>query len=120
MIRLYPWSQVATTESVPYNVLGELNPVLSDSFPITGKQKVEIANELMNRIEWRYIARKEGKGKHKQVVQIDKKLRVNGENILMVEHDRESKSELIFIDDRNEILNVSYDRIGRPLKWTPR
>lgn len=74
----------------------------------------------MNRVEWRYVARKEGRGKNKQIVQIDKKLRINGDNVLMLEYNRESKSELIVIDDRNVILNVTYDKTGRPLKWIPR
>lgn len=120
VVRLFPWSQQITTESVPYSILGEINPVLSDSFPVPGKQKTELAGDLVNRVEWRYVARKEGRGKNKQIVQVDKKMRINGENILMVEYDRETKSELIFVDDRNEILNVTYDdKTGRPLKWFP-
>ncbi|XP_035708479.1 teneurin-m isoform X4 [Folsomia candida] len=115
-----PWGQVVTTESVPYNLLGEINPALSDSFPVPGKQKTELGGDLMNRVEWRYVARKEGRGKNKQIVQIDKKLRINGDNVLMLEYNRESKSELIVIDDRNVILNVTYDKTGRPLKWIPR
>ncbi|ODN01413.1 Teneurin-m [Orchesella cincta] len=120
VIRLFPWAQTITTESVPYSILGEISPVLSDSFPVPGKQKTEIAGDLVNRAEWRYVARKEGRGKNKQIVQVDKKMRINGENILIVEYDRETKSELVFIDDRNEVLNVSYDgKTGRPLKWSP-
>lgn len=114
------WNKVVTTESVPYNLLGEINPALSDSFPVPGKQKTELGGDLVNRVEWRYVARKEGRGKNKQVVQIDKKLRINGDNVLMVEYDRESRSESIFIDDRNLILNVTYDKTGRPLKWVPK
>jgi hypothetical protein len=120
VILTFPWSQVITTETVPYNILGDISPVLSDSFPVPGKQKTEVAGDLVNRVEWRYVARKEGRGRNKQVVQVDKKMRVNGENILMIEYDRETKSELVFIDDRNEILNVTYDLSGRPLKWSPR
>jgi len=117
---VYPWGQTVTTETVPYNVLGEINPVLSDSFPVPGKQKMEIGAELVNRVEWRFIPRKEGRGRNKQVIQVDKKMRVNGENLLTIEYDRESKSEIIFIGDRVPILNVTFDPLGRPLRWLPR
>jgi YD repeat-containing protein len=115
-----PWGQVVTTESVPYNLLGDISPALSDSFPVPGKQKTELGGDLVNRVEWRYIARKEGKGKNKQVVQVDKKLRINGDNVLIIEYNRETKSEIVYLDDRQMILNVTYDRSGRPLMWTPR
>ena len=119
VIRLFPWSQAISTESVPYNILGDIDPVLADSFPVPGKQKTEIAGDLVNRVEWRYVARKEGRGKNKQVVQVDKKMRINGENTLMLEYDRETKAQYIFLNDRKELLNVTYDRSGRPLKYSP-
>ena len=120
VIRQFPWGQTITTETTPYNVLADINPILSDSFPIPGKQRTEVVGDLVNRVEWRYVPRKEGKGKNKQVVQIDKKMRINGENILMIEYDRDTKTEIVFTDDRSPVLNVTYDRSSRPSKWIPR
>lgn len=54
------------------------------------------------------------------MVQVGRKLRVNGENLLTLEYDRETASVAVFMDDRVELLNVTYDRTARPVKWGPR
>lgn len=94
--------------------------MLGESFPVPAKQKTEIGGDLANRFEWRYFLRREGKGKNKAVVQIGRKLRVNGENLLTLEYDRETGTVAVFMDDRVELLNITYDRLARPVKWGPR
>lgn len=37
-----------------------------------------------------------------------------------MEYDRESKSVSVFMDDKIELLNVTYDNSARPIKWGPR
>lgn len=53
-------------------------------------------------------------------LQVGRKLRINGQNLLTLEYDRESKTMAVFLDDRLELLNVTYDRTARPVKWIPK
>ncbi|KAF4528732.1 hypothetical protein B566_EDAN008998 [Ephemera danica] len=119
VISVTPWQHSISTETTAYSVLSDINPVLGESFPVPAKQKTEIGGDLANRFEWRYFLRREGKGKNKAVVQIGRKLRVNGENLLTLEYDRETGTVAVFMDDRVELLNITYDRLARPIKWGP-
>lgn len=53
-------------------------------------------------------------------IQVGRKLRVNGQDLLTLEYDRESKTMAVFMEDRLEVLNVTYDRTARPVKWIPK
>lgn len=53
-------------------------------------------------------------------IQVGRKLRINGQNLLTLEYDRESKTMAVFLDDHVELLNVTYDRTARPVKWIPK
>lgn len=119
------WGNRVTIESVPYAVLMEANSVLVESYPVPGKLKTEIGSELANRFEWRYYLRGQSGGKlkpgeAKSVAQVGKKLRINGENIVSLEFERESGTVAAFIDEHIELLNITYDVAGRPFKWGPR
>ncbi|PNF42165.1 Teneurin-m [Cryptotermes secundus] len=129
VVNMAPWSHTVSTDTVPYTVLSDIDPVLGESFPVPAKQKTEIGGDLANRFEWRYFLRRAqgggksggGRGSGKPVVQIGRKLRVNGENLLTTEYDRETGTVAVFMDDRiTELLNVTYDRTARPVKWGPR
>lgn len=110
-----PWGHSVATEAVPYSVLSDIDPVLAESYPVPAKQKTEIGGDLANRFEWRYFLRR------KPVIQVGRKLRVNGENLLTLEYDRETGTVAAFMgDDKMELLNVTYDRTARPIKWGPR
>lgn len=81
--------------------------------------------DLANRFEWKYFIRpnpnfKANKSIQRSIAKVGKKLRVNGENLLTMEYDRETKSVSVFMDDKIELLNVTYDSSGRPIKWAPR
>ncbi|KAK0093016.1 hypothetical protein PV326_000107, partial [Microctonus aethiopoides] len=121
--RMTPWSHTVSTDTLPYAILGEIEPLLGESYPVPAKQRTEIAGDLANRFEWRYFLRKvQGKNRAntKTVAQVGRKLRVNGDVLLSLEYDRETNTVAVFIDDRVELLNVTYDRNARPLKWSPR
>lgn len=129
VVSVAAWSHTVSTDTVPYSVLSDIDPVLGESFPVPAKQKTEIGGDLANRFEWRYFLRRaQGTGKSgggrssgKPVVQVGRKLRVNGENLLTTEYDRETGTVAVFMDDRiTELLNVTYDRTARPVKWGPR
>lgn len=45
---------------------------------------------------------------------------MNGENVLTLEYDRATTTVAVFFDDRLELINVTYDRTARPVKWGPR
>lgn len=47
-------------------------------------------------------------------------MKVNGENLLTLEYDRETQSVSVFMDDKIELLNVTYDSSARPIRWGPR
>ncbi|CAH0721405.1 unnamed protein product, partial [Brenthis ino] len=118
-----PWGHVISTDTVPYTILSEIDPILGESYPVPAKQRTEVGGDLANRFEWRYFLRRlqsnKGKGS-KAVAQIGRKLRVNGENLLTLEYDRDTSTVAVFMDDKVELLNVTYDRMARPVKWGPR
>ncbi|CAH2092375.1 unnamed protein product [Euphydryas editha] len=118
-----PWGHVISTDTVPYTILSEIDPILGESYPVPAKQKTEVGGDLANRFEWRYFLRRlqSNKGKSsKAVAQIGRKLRVNGDNLLTLEYDRDTSTVAVFMDDKVELLNVTYDRMARPVKWGPR
>ncbi|XP_072941823.1 teneurin-m isoform X2 [Epargyreus clarus] len=118
-----PWGHVISTDTVPYTILSEIDPILGESYPVPAKQRTEVGGDLANRFEWRYFLRRlqSNKGKSsKAVAQIGRKLRVNGENLLTLEYDRDTSTVAVFMDDKVELLNVTYDRTARPVKWGPR
>ncbi|KAJ9578404.1 hypothetical protein L9F63_005377, partial [Diploptera punctata] len=128
VVNMAPWSHTVSTDTVPYTVLSDIDPVLGESFPVPAKQKTEIGGDLANRFEWRYFLRRAqgggksggGRGSGKPVVQVGRKLRVNGENLLTTEYDRETGTVAVFMDDRiTELLNVTYDRTARPFLFHP-
>ncbi|OAD52325.1 Teneurin-3 [Eufriesea mexicana] len=118
-----PWAHTVDTDTLPYSVLAEIEPLLGESYPVPAKQRTEIAGDLANRFEWRYFLRKlqgnKNRGNTKSVAQVGRKLRVNGDILLSLEYDRETNSVAVFMDDV-ELLNVTYDRTARPVKWGPR
>lgn len=120
VVILTPFGHVTATETSPYAaVLGESDSSLAETFPVPAKQKVEIGGELVSRLEWRYFVRRR-RAEKKDFVQLGKRMRVNGENLLTVEYDKESLSEAVFMEDRAvELLNITYDDMSRPISWTP-
>uniref|UniRef100_A0AAR5Q7H5 EGF-like domain-containing protein n=1 Tax=Dendroctonus ponderosae TaxID=77166 RepID=A0AAR5Q7H5_DENPD len=119
------WTHSITTDTVPYNILADKGPLLAESYPIPSKQHTEIGGDLANRFEWRYYIRpnsnsKGNKNIPRAIAKVGKKLRVNGENILTMEYDRETASISVFMDDKAELLNVSYDRSSRPIRFGPK
>lgn len=126
VIILSPFDQTTVTETIPYGaVLGESDS-LAETFPIPAKQKVEIGGELVSRLEWRYFVRRRRSASgakdspQKEIVQLGKKMRVNGENVLTLEYDKESLTEAVFMEDRAvELLNITYDDMSRPISWVP-
>jgi hypothetical protein len=129
VVSVAPWSHTVSTNTVPYTVLSNIDPVLGESFPVPAKQKTKIGGDLANRFEWRYFLRraqaggKSGgdRGGGRPVVQVGRKLRVNGENLLTTEYDHETGTVAVFKDDHiTELLNVTYDRTSRPVRWGPR
>ncbi|XP_032454288.1 teneurin-m isoform X5 [Nasonia vitripennis] len=125
--RMTPWSHTVSTDTMPYSILAEIEPLLGESYPVPAKQRTEIAGDLANRFEWRYFLRKVQANKNrgssnaaKTIAQVGRKLRVNGDFLLSLEYDRESNTVAVFKDDRVELLNVTYDKTARPIKWGPR
>lgn len=53
-----PWGHIVSTDTIPYSILADTDPILGESYPVPAKQKVEIGGDLANRFEWRYFMRK--------------------------------------------------------------
>ena len=105
-VTLTPFGHLTATETSPY-VLGESDSSLAETFPVPAKQKVEIGGELVSWLEWRYFVRRRRAEMKKDFVQLGKRMRVNGENLLTVEYDKESWGEVVFTEDRAvELLNI--------------
>ncbi|XP_045480143.1 teneurin-m isoform X2 [Harmonia axyridis] len=122
---IMPWFHSVSIDTVPYNVLADKEALLGESYPVPAKQRTEIGGDLANRFEWKYFIRpnQQNKGKSsipRVISKVGRRLRVNGENILSLEYDRESSSAAVFIDDKIELVNISYDKSARPVRWTPR
>ncbi|XP_060653283.1 teneurin-m isoform X1 [Drosophila nasuta] len=122
-----PWGHNLQMEVMPYTILAEQSPLLGESYPVPAKQRTEIAGDLANRFEWRYFVRrqqplqpgKQNKGAPRPVTEVGRKLRVNGDNVLTLEYDRETQSVVVMVDDKQELLNVTYDRTSRPVSFRP-
>ncbi|XP_066154380.1 teneurin-m isoform X3 [Euwallacea fornicatus] len=119
------WSHITTTDTVPYNILADKDVLLAESYPVPSKQRTELGGDLANRFEWRYYVRpnqnaKGNKNIPRAIAKVGKKLRVNGENILTMEYDRETASVSVFMDDKVDLLNITYDRSSRPIRFGPR
>ncbi|XP_062564710.1 teneurin-m isoform X2 [Armigeres subalbatus] len=116
-----PWGNTVSVESVPYILLAEIDPLLGESYPVPSKQRTEINGDLSNRFEWRYFIRHvPGRGKNSRAVtQVGRKLRVNGENLLTFEYEKDSSSITVSVDDKTELLNVTYDKSSRPVAYRP-
>ncbi|XP_046809051.1 teneurin-m isoform X2 [Lucilia cuprina] len=120
---LTPWGHLLQMEVVPYPILAEISPIIGESYPVPAKQRTEISGDLANRFEWRYFVRRLQQGKQnkgpRSVTQVGRKLRVNGDNVLTLEYDRDTQSIVVMVDDKQELLNVTYDRTSRPVSFRP-
>ena len=85
VVILTPFGHLTATETSPY-VLRESDSSLAETFPVPAKQKVEIGGELVSWLEWRYLVRRR-RAEKEDFVQLGKRMRVNGENLLTVEYD---------------------------------
>lgn len=84
--------------------------------------QIQLHNNLYH---FRYYIRanqnaKGNKNIPRAIAKVGKKLRVNGENVLTMEYDRETASISVFMDDKIELLNVTYDRSSRPIRFGPK
>ncbi|XP_055596104.1 teneurin-m isoform X3 [Uranotaenia lowii] len=116
-----PWGNTVSVESVPYILLAEIDPLLGESYPVPSKQRTEINGDLSNRFEWRYFIRHVPvRGKNSRAItQVGRKLRVNGENLLTFEYEKDSSSITVSVDDKTDLLNVTYDKSSRPIAYRP-
>lgn len=115
-----PWDNTIAMETAPYVLLSEIDPLLGESYPVPSKQRSEVKNELANRFEWRYyLKRSQNNNPRNPVSHVARKLRINGENLLTLEYDRDGQSIAIMADDKNELLTVTYDKSLRPTAYRP-
>ena len=104
-----------TLASVRHPVISHSHPIIGDSYPMTGELRVELGQNLISKIEWDYSL--QTSGHDKQMLGITKKMRVNGENLLMVTYDKLQRRELLYLADKTELLEIKYDEQARPVTW---
>ncbi|KAG1655399.1 Teneurin-m [Nymphon striatum] len=131
------WSSASDLETVPYSLLAEQDSMMGETFPVPAKMKTSVNGITIQRVEWRYYLRRDGKGTTKTISQVGRKLRVstqtklvsynssqysqgvNGVNLLNIEYDREKFVESVADSNNLPLLTVHYDSLGRPKNWTP-
>ncbi|XP_066954350.1 teneurin-m-like isoform X2 [Macrobrachium rosenbergii] len=109
------WGHHIATETVPYTLLQD--HTLAHSYPVSGRQRTEIGDELVNSFDWKYFV--ETSERHGPVTQVGRKMRVNGEDLLTFKYDLYTGTEAVLNEAGATLLNVSYDALGRPLRWSP-
>lgn len=63
-------------ETVPSPVITDQNAVLGEIFPVPARLKATLSEDVVQRFEWKYYLRREGKGKNRQVTQVGRKMKV--------------------------------------------
>ncbi|XP_045128078.1 teneurin-m-like isoform X4 [Portunus trituberculatus] len=109
------WGHHIATETVPYNLLQD--HTLAQSYPVPGRQRTEIGDELVNSFDWKYFL--DTRDESGTATQVGRKMRVNGEDLLTFKYDLFTGTEAILNENGATLLNVSYDQLGRPLYYNP-
>merc|ERR1719153_1018471 len=104
-----------TLATVRHPVISHSHPIIGDSYPMVGEMRVEQGQNLISKVEWVYSL--QTSGHDKQMLEINKKMRVNGENLLIVSYDKLQRRELLFLPDKTELLEIKYDEQLRPVTW---
>ncbi|XP_035215579.1 teneurin-m-like isoform X2 [Stegodyphus dumicola] len=112
-------SKIIEMETVPSPVITDQNEILGEIFPVPAKLKATLSDDVIQRFEWKYYLRREGKGKNRQITQVGRKMKVNGEILVAVEFDREQYSEIVYDKNQIPLITVHYDELGRPVQWQP-
>ena len=104
-----------TLATVRHPVISHSHPIIGDSYPMVGELRVQQGQNLISKLEWVYSL--QSTGHDKQMLGINKKMRVNGENLLLVSYDKLQRRELLFLPDKTELLEIKYDQQLRPVTW---
>ncbi|XP_067120237.1 teneurin-m-like isoform X3 [Centruroides vittatus] len=113
-------STIMEIETVPSPVLADLSPLVGEIYPVPAKLKATLSEDSVRRFEWRYYLRKEGKGKNRQITQVGRKMKVNGEILIMVEFDRNKHFETVYDKNQIPLVSIHYDPQGHhPIQWQP-
>lgn len=69
-------SKTIEMETVPSPVITDQNIVLGEIFPVPARLKATLSEDVIQRFEWKYYLRREGKGKNRQITQVGRKMKV--------------------------------------------
>ena len=110
-------SCVTSLEAVRHPVISARQPVLGASYPMVGGARVELGGQLVSSVQWEHSLQTSGHGDRDTTLGITKKLRVNGEQLLVVAWDQLQRRELLYTADKTELLEIKYDEQLRPVTW---
>ncbi|KAK6173150.1 hypothetical protein SNE40_016661 [Patella caerulea] len=96
------------------------HPIMENEHRMHFKRKVIIPDAYMHRMEWRFYLRRKGRTRQSRIIdKIGQRMRINGENLLTVEYDRNAHMETIMDKDLREILTIVYEKTGLPTHFIP-
>ena len=105
-----------TLATITHPVISHSQPVIGDSYPMVGQLRVETGgNNLVSKIDWEYAL--QTSGHDHQLLDVSKRLQVNGENLLVVNYDKLQRREILSLPDKTELLQIKYDEHSRPVTW---
>ncbi|ESP00102.1 hypothetical protein LOTGIDRAFT_91191, partial [Lottia gigantea] len=96
------------------------HPIMENEHRMHFKRKVIVPDAYMHRMEWRFYLRRKGRSRHSRVIEkIGQRMRINGENLLTVEYDRNQHMETVMDKDLRELLTIIYNKAGLPTHFFP-
>ena len=114
-LRVEAGDTVVTLASITHSVIQHSHPIIGDSYPMIGGLSVEAGGNLISKVDWEYSI--QTSGHDTQLLGVNKKLRVNGENLLFVSYDKLQRREVLYLPDKTELLEIKYDEYSRPTAW---
>lgn len=114
-------------ESINSPVIADAWPKMSELWPLPSLMRMILNGENVRKLEWRYFVKRntgssgassksQDSAKKPDVSSIGRKLKLNGNTILSVEYDSDSKQQTLFDHSNRVMLHLNYDHVGRPIK----
>lgn len=111
-----------TVGTIPHPVIGLTDSsVMADSFPMPGEQRTFLGTNLINTLTWKYsLASGANSG---SMMGISKTLKVNNEDLLNIFYDKLQRRQVLYSmtspNGKDQLLEIRYDSLSRPLKTEP-
>ena len=138
------WGHRIVLKTAPSILLEGESPGLAESFPVPALERTEVGKEVVNQLEWVYYSAADGSSlsssENGLVDRVGKRLKVNSEQILTVELDRATGSQLFSLEGQRLMVSLNrtrsletvsslppgifpsllaeYDAVGQHVRWS--